>query len=211
MCLGAVGVGSASAWAGWGVSLALGRQLRSQQHTGPGEACGQCGLGGPISGWDLGHEKGSRTKWILAPVPMELASWRPSFETCNLVRASGAEGQAFPGPEACLSPNLDTPCERLLGVTQTSPLVGLGSASGRGPPWGRCQLEPVRGTTAWFRGVPRLSLRQWVFCPAVRQDSPADRGQPEPREGHAHRRAHRRQHRGDRRAEGARSPSHPRY
>lgn len=196
------------------------RTRRMGRLTGPGEAVEVTAAYRPRGrlvgsvGWEapsLGHEKGSRTKRILAPVPMELASWRPSLETCNLVRASGSEGQAFPGPEACLSPNLDTPCERLLGVTQTLPLVGLGSTSGRGPPRGRCQLEPVRGTTAWFRGVPRLSLRRWVFCPAVRQDSPADRGQPEPREGHAHRRAHGWQHRGDRWAEGTRSPSHPRY
>lgn len=211
MCLGAVGVGSPSTRAEWGVSLAQERQLRSQQHTGPWGGMLAVWLGRPLLWVGLGHEKWSHTSRILAPVPMGLASWRPSLETCDPVRASRVEERAFPVLEACSSLNLCKPCEHLLGATQTSPLVGLGPESGRGPPRGRCHLEPVWGATAWYRGVLRLSLRRWVLCPAVGQDSPADRGQPEPREGHAHCCAHGRQHCGDRRAEGTCSASHPRY
>ena len=153
------------------------RTRRMGRLTGPGEAVEVTAAYRPRGrlvgsvGWEapsLGHEKGSRTKRILAPVPMELASWRPSLETCNLVRASGSEGQAFPGPEACLSPNLDTPCERLLGVTQTLPLVGLGSTSGRGPPQGAVSAGTCpgdhslvqRGATAVPETVGVLSCSQ---------------------------------------------------
>lgn len=120
----------------WGVSLAGGRQLRSQQHTGPWGGVWAVWLGRPLLCVGLGHENRSHTNRILAPVPMDLASWRPSLETCDLVRAFQAEERAFPVPEVCLSLNLDKPHEHLLGATQTSPLVGLGSVSERGPPGG---------------------------------------------------------------------------
>ena len=93
-------------------------------------------LGRPLLCVGLGHENRSRINRILAPVPMDLASWRLSLETCDLVRASQAEERAFPVPEACLSLNLEKPHEHLLGATQTLPLLGLGSVSERGPPGG---------------------------------------------------------------------------
>lgn len=50
-----------------------------------------------------------------------------------------------------------------------------------------------------------------TLLPLVWSDGPADRGQPEHREGHADRGAHGREHRGDGRVEGAGHPPHPRY